>query len=372
MSPSFPRAPRKSLRKRLPGFPAVLRRTELALETTPPTPTRPERPRYDASYKKLFSPSRTVADLLHGFAEDCARGLDLSTLVRLPASFVAEDLGQRHADMLWKVRFTGGTWLYLLVLLEFQSTVVSDMAMRMLDYTVRALRAVGRKDRGPNGEYPPLLPVVVYNGERRWNASTDTLGLFGPASEALVGYLPQHRYLLLDVGSLDPSGLPPDNAVSAIARLEQARSMGELAELGLAVGDWLRQAGETELLGAFRAWIEQVLVQRELAGDRTAELRIGDEEDGTVSMLLERAKKWGDELNREWLEKGLRKGRREGIRRQRALVLRQAALKFGRETASRLAPVLDGLSDPERIAAVADAVIECGTDEEFIRRARVV
>ena len=36
----------------------------------------------------------------------------------------------------------------------------------------------------------------------------------------------------------------------------------------------------------------------------------------------------------------------------------------------QLAPALEQVSDPERIAAVADAVLECQTAEEFIVRAR--
>ncbi len=289
---------------------------------------------------------------------------DFSTLTRLSATFVGEHLGQRHADMLWKIQFKSGRWVYLLVLLEFQSTVDPDMALRMLDYTVRALRAIDRGDRGPDGEYPPLLPVVIYNGEPRWKAATDTLSLFGPAGEDLYGYLPRHRYLLLDLGSLKPSALPPHNLASAIASLEQARSMEELAALGSALGDALRRAGETELISAFGAWISQVLARRALPGDARPESEIGTEGD-PMATLLERVERWSEELRRE----GIEKGRREGVERQRALVARQVALKFGGHTANEVLPFMAGLSEP-RIADLADAVIQCGSSEELIRRVR--
>ncbi len=35
----------------------------------------------------------------------------------------ATRLGQRHADMLWKALAVEGSWLYLFVLLKFQSTI---------------------------------------------------------------------------------------------------------------------------------------------------------------------------------------------------------------------------------------------------------
>ncbi len=45
--------------------------------------------------------------------------------------------------MLWKIRTIDGRPLYLLVLLEFQSTVDRRMALRMLDYTLRILNGLG-------------------------------------------------------------------------------------------------------------------------------------------------------------------------------------------------------------------------------------
>ncbi len=83
----------------------------------------PPRPKHDASYKSFFARRRTVADTLRAFASDIAAHLDFATLERMSASFVTRALDQRHADMLWRVQTTAGRWLYILILLEFQSTV---------------------------------------------------------------------------------------------------------------------------------------------------------------------------------------------------------------------------------------------------------
>lgn len=59
------------------------------------------------------------------------------------------------------------------------------------------------------------------------------------------------------------------------------------------------------------------------------------------------------------------RGAREGARR----VLGQLATRrFGEETAGRLAALLAELSEPEDIDRVSDALLECGTGEEFIER----
>ena len=96
-----------------------------------------------------------------------------------------------------------------------------------------------------------------------------------------------------------------------------------------------------------------------------------------MTTLIERARQWGEELNQHWLEKGLEKGIEEGLERgrvegERALVYRLVTRRFGPGTTEQLVPVLDGIADPELIAGVADAVVECRTAAEFIGRAKAV
>ena len=67
-----------------------------------------------------------------------------------------------------------------------------------------------------------------------------------------------------------------------------------------------------------------------------------------------------------------RQGMDELVQRGRTEVLhRQAARKFGEETAGRLSRLMTGLSGPDDIDQVTDALIECGTGEEFIDRVRM-
>ena len=59
-------------------------------------------------------------------------------------------------------------WLYVLVTLEFQSTVDSHMAVRMLTHTGLLYQdLIHGGELGPDGRLPPVLPIVLYNGRRR-------------------------------------------------------------------------------------------------------------------------------------------------------------------------------------------------------------
>ncbi len=83
----------------------------------------------DPGYKRLFSRPRMIRDLLSGFAaRDWSEALDFAALDALPASYVTRSLQQRHSDLIWRIRFHDDRWLYVVVLLEFQSTVDRRMA----------------------------------------------------------------------------------------------------------------------------------------------------------------------------------------------------------------------------------------------------
>lgn len=349
------------------------------MPTTPDQPTRPARPRHDAAYKSLFAQRRTVEDTLRALhvatatadaakrdpalGHDLARRLDFATLERVPASFVTEHLGRRHADMLWRIRTVDETWLHLLVLFEFQSTVDYRMAFRMMNYAGGIWTGLDSDHLGPGRVFPLVVPVVVYSGQQRWAAPVDIRDLLAPGPHDLLGSRPRHRYLLINLQRLDPASLPEDNVLSMIAALEQARSPERLVELALSLRDWAERAGAQELLGIFTEWISQVLVIRDGPGGKEQEIRIRRQEEARMSMLIERARQWGEELNQEWLEKG----RLEG---ERALIRRLVARRFGEGAAGDIVPVLAGVSDSDRLAAIGAMVFTCETAAELAERAR--
>ncbi len=82
---------------------------------------------HDASFKLWYDHPRMVEDLLRGFVPaNLVGAFDFDTLEQMPAQYVDEGLRQSRGDAAWRVRFRdagSGGWLYLLVLLEFQSTV---------------------------------------------------------------------------------------------------------------------------------------------------------------------------------------------------------------------------------------------------------
>jgi predicted transposase YdaD len=91
---------------------------------------------HDHSYKLLFSHSAMVADLLRGFVrEEWVQKLDFSSLERVGDAFVTDDLREREDDLVWRVRLEK-EWLYVYLLIEFQSTIDRFMAVRIQVYPI--------------------------------------------------------------------------------------------------------------------------------------------------------------------------------------------------------------------------------------------
>ena len=321
---------------------------------------------HDPAYKLLFSRPRMVRDLLDGFA---ARGwsdaLDFDTLAPVPAAFVGEDLRQRHGDLVWRIRFRDERWLYLLLLLEFQAGVDRTMAVRMLAYTALLYqRVIADGALHEHGALPPVLPVVLYNGRRRWTAPVEMTALIAAGRGVLAPYQPSQRYYVLDGARVPHADLPADNLVSALIGLEKTRDAPGLDEALLALKRLLRAAGDEHLARAFMAWFRSAL--REAGrlppggGDALAQLQ------ETQTMLRETVREW----TREWLEQGIAKGIEQGRDEERALLCRLAARKFDGAAAEGLAAALAGVTDPERLGRVGDWIIECATASDLLARVR--
>ena len=154
---------------------------------------------HDETYKKLFAFPRVVEDLLRGFVVGLrVDDIDFSTLQKLSAEYVSDDLRKRHGDAVWRVGLRGG-WLYLVVLLEFQSRDEPRMALRILTYTGLLYEELVRNGAVASGEpLPPVLPVVLYNGARPWRAAREMGDLIAAVGPELARYQSAQRYHVVD------------------------------------------------------------------------------------------------------------------------------------------------------------------------------
>ena len=330
-----------------------------------PTPEPGLARKHDESYKLVFSQRAAVEELVHQFVgEDLADELDFDTLEALPTDRVSGGLVRRHVDLLWKIRFRGD-WIYLLVLLEFQSESDPFMALRVLTYVCLTYEELIRRgDLKAGHRLPPVLPVTVYSGRARWRAATDVSELVAPAPPPLPRYLPRARYHLLDVQRIADENPSSTDLVTSLGSMERDPSVENLLRVVSGLRDRFRGPEFDELREALSTWVAGAGEAWQIPKEELATIRTAMEDD----TMFERVKEMREQIHRDGIEKGLERGLERGRAEGRALVGRQAARKFGARTARRLSRILDDVSDPERLAEVADAIIDCDSDEELFAR----
>ncbi|MDE0474242.1 MAG: hypothetical protein OXI50_06755 [Gammaproteobacteria bacterium] len=136
-----------------------------------------------------------------------------------------------------------------------------------------------------------------------------------------------HPCLLVDLQRLDPAGMSTDSVVAALARFEQASSEGDLGEAVRALGQWAGQSAEPELVARLEAWINFDVRPRLGLTGPPIRFRTEASKGENMTTMLDRID-------------------------QRA--------------------ILEGIPDPARIEAIADAVIESDSAEALIERAKEV
>ena len=267
---------------------------------------------HDSSYRQFFSHPRMVQDLLEGFVhEDWVAQLDFATLEPVQGSFVSEHLERREDDVIWRVRCRD-QWLYIYLLIEFQSQPDPWMALRMLVYVSLLCQHLVRSGNlSTRGRLPPVFPLVLYNGLRPWQGGETLAELIEPAPGSLQRYQPSLSYLLLDEGRYPDLFAPAEqgNLAAALIQLENSRAPEELRRAVQLLLHWLHDPGQASLRRAFTVWLGRVLLPGKLKG---IDLPVLHELEEVDAMLAERVKEWTREWEQQGLLKGMEAGRKEG------------------------------------------------------------
>jgi hypothetical protein len=288
---------------------------------------------HDSVYHKIFGHPGMVSQLLRDFvAEPWLEDLDLDRMERLNAKFHAETGERREGDMIWRIPRRGGGDTYLMLLLEFQSTPDRWMALRALVYVgLLWQHLVREKQLPPDGRLPPVLPVVVYNGDPRWvtpQALRELVGL--PEDTPLWQFQPQMRYHLVDEGAFSDDDLAARDTLAALLfRLEASRDPERVVALADAVLAWFgRHPGFDGLRPLFAELLGGLM------GPLAPGVRVPEELLEVRNMLATRAEDW----KRQWLQEGRAEGVTEGLVKGRlqgrvegeaALLLRLLERRFG-------------------------------------------
>jgi len=126
---------------------------------------------HDLGYSVLFSNKVIFRQLLETFVrQPWVAEIDFEQIEKLNKSFISKKHRKHESDLIYKVKLKDKT-AYIIVLIEFQSTVQKFMAVRVLHYIMSFyLDLIKQKSLKT---LPPVFPIVLYNGKKKWTAPVE-------------------------------------------------------------------------------------------------------------------------------------------------------------------------------------------------------
>ena len=259
-------------------------------------------------------------------------------------------MSTRESDVVWRLRWKEDRILYIYLLMEFQSSVDSSMALRMMVYLGLLYQdLLKRGETAPSGRLPPVLPLVLYNGHAPWGAAREISELIEEVPGGLERYRPRLRYCLLDEMRMADSELESlRNLAAAMFRLEKSRGAEAMERVLEAAIEWLREPGLEELRKSFTDWVLKILLPSRARGVQFPEFLDLEE---IKAMLAESGLSWTD----QWVQEGMERERENALAKARSVLLRDLERRFG--------PL------PEEIRRRVEAIASIEELTEFVFRA---
>ena len=340
---------------------------------------------HDALFRAAFEdPSLAAAFLRDHLPNRIAALLDVTRPEKIDGSFVDEALSGSQSDALYKVRTRFGTPVYCYLLIEHKSTPDTGLPLQLAHYMIRIWRRhVTENGTASRRNLPPIVPLVLYAGERRWTVP-DGLGemIAGPSE---LAFLPGASYILRNIGEIPVAALSRNAMLRSVLITMRREAMDHLAEVvkSLPEGSDLRKQVFKYISEAYDVGLDTLTAELRRLGAYDMEAYMGSIAqtmraegkseglaEGLAAGLAEgEAKGLAEGLadgKAEGLATGLAEGKAEGLAEGKAAtLLRQLQRRFGpvprsmrdRVAASDVAQIdtwLDAVLDAPSLSAVFD------------------
>ncbi len=252
------------------------------------------------------------------------RRLNLDTLSISKVSFIEKALREHFSDLLYTVHYRDRP-LYIYLLLEHKSHPWRWVGLQLLGYLLR-IWELYRKQNPKANKLPPILPLVLYQGKKRWRIAPNFQALIEGLDDELRPYVPEFRYQLHDLSSWDSQTIQGEVltrlVLLAMKHVFDPEPKAQLREILRLIREVLQQETALELLEVILRYYVQY-TQRLDEDDVKQILKVTAAGEELMQTFIDR-----------YIEEGERRGRLEGKLEgvqlgEATILLRQIELKFG-------------------------------------------
>ena len=199
----------------------------------------------DSGAKLIFDNHILCAQFLRGYTNvDLLKNVQPEDIEDISERFLWMWQEGRDSDSVKKIYLDGRedapeNTLYLIALIEHQSSVDHDMPFRILRYIVQVLTDYADEQekkqktvtKSKNFRYPPILPIVFYDGTGNWTAETNFRNKVH-LNDILGEFIPDFRYLVVPLSRYSNQELiDKGDELSLIMLVDKLRSAADFHNL---------------------------------------------------------------------------------------------------------------------------------------------
>ncbi|MEK8017901.1 MAG: Rpn family recombination-promoting nuclease/putative transposase [Candidatus Parabeggiatoa sp.] len=211
---------------------------------------------HDSGYKHLFSNKVIFRQLIETFVtEEWVKDLDFESSQKIDKSFISEHYKETESDIIYQVNFRGKK-SYLIILIEFQSTVPRFMAVRVLNYLTNFYMDYLKSNKGVK-KLPPIFPIVLYNGDKSWTAPVNLANLI-ENNDLLGKYGLSFEYFKIAINEYSKETLLKFNNIVSTLFLAEGHYDIDLLEKELI--ELFQRESDKQAVSLFLNWFKQLAV----------------------------------------------------------------------------------------------------------------
>lgn len=266
---------------------------------------------HDRGYTKLFSNLEIFRELITTFVhEPWVNDLDFSKCELVKDSFLSKRYKKTFTDLLYKIKLRGHD-LYIVILLEFKAVPDRFTALQILGYVVDFYRHLLDSQKRAK-KLPPVFPIMLYNGKRRWTAPVNLSGLI--EGEHLPGKKMLHfEYFPIIENAFGKNELLKIGNI--VSTLFLAETHYDLSLLERELSRLFKKPRDHKAASLLLNWFKQLALHGRINEPDFEKLEQTSYDPKEVNMFEEAIKKEREQMYKRGLEKGLEKGMEKGVER---------------------------------------------------------
>ena len=334
----------------------------------------------DRSIRWLLQNIEFVRGLFEIVARPLSPQIDFNRMEQVVGNTITDDLQGWVSDLAFLAPYrsiaTDGE-VGICILIEHQSTVDEEMVLRVDTYRSQIWNAQRRRwisNKVPSSQRRlcPVIPIVLYTGEQRWNVPL-TFDAIMDVPEELSEFVPKFKILLLDVKQTEPEKLTqtghPFGWLMTVLQKEHASEEEIRSALINAIshintlGEEQRQQWDMAL-----SYLLLLILHRRPVGQHDGLKAVVDEQippsrrKEVIDMVYSMANQLLDEGERRGLERGREEGEMRGIIES---LLAFLASQYQPNAVQALKPALESIEDLQRLKELRLAAYNAQSLEAF-------